>query len=151
MGIDVRFIQQLPASFVDQDRLDSEEPGLFRFIRDADRDHNGDLTRDEIEAALPANPQQNNFDRAALAEDFEHRISDTCDFIRSTLQSGQISLGNSLFQSRLWAIRGSQPFFNQERWARYIDRNGDARLDRSEILRSISNRSQPQINLLEAR
>ena len=151
MGIDVRFIQQLPASFIDQDTLASGDPGLFRFIRDADQNHDGDLSRDEIEVALPSHPQQNNLGRAALAEDFEQRISNTCDFIRNTLQSGQVSLGNTLFQSRLWAIRGSQPLFNQERWARYIDRNGDARLDRSEILRSISNRSQPQINLLEAR
>lgn len=153
MGIDVRFIQQLPAAFIDQD-TQNNQPGFFRFIRTADANHDGDLTRAEIRAALPREQNQNEYDLDLMAQNAERDISQSCEFIRSALESGRVNPQRHSLSFRLFEPRPSHSYRpeHQVPWTHpTIDQNRNGEIDRNELLSELRNSINPRLDLLEAR
>lgn len=153
MGIDIRFIQQLPSSFIDQDS-ENGQPGLFRFIRTADSNHDGDLTSEEIRAALPHEQNQNSYELDQMAQNAGRDIAQSCDFIRSALQNGNINLQNHSLAFRIFEPRITHSYAPQYQttWNNAnIDRNQNGLIERGEILAHLGNSINPRLEILEAR
>jgi len=146
MAIDIRFLRQLPSSFIDQDTQDGEA-GLFRFLRNADADRNGELTREEIRTALPRG-NQSDYDLDLTAQRAERDIAASCDFIRTSLREGQVSLSSQSPEVHLFAPRN--PLIRSYTWNHpHFDRDRNGRIDRSEVLAHLSNSTNPRLEALE--
>lgn len=153
MGIDVRFIQQLPSSFIDQD-TQNDQPGLFRFIRTADANHDGNLNRAEIRSALPREANQNEYNLDAMAQNAERDITQACEVIRNALQTGRINLNSHPLQFRLFEPRSTHSYRpeHQVPWTHpTIDINQNGEIDRNELLSELRNSVNPRFDLLETR
>lgn len=146
MAIDIQFLRQLPSSFIDQDTQDGEA-GLFRFLRSADADHNGELTRDEIRAALPRGSHSDD-DLDLAAQRAETDIAASCDFIRASLREGQVAIRGQTLGVRLFAPRAIRT--NSYTWDHaHFDRDRNSQIDRSEVLAHLSNSLNPNLDSLE--
>lgn len=154
MSNDIRFIQRLPASFIENNRDESGEPGLFRFIRDADADHDYTLTREEIRRALPADIAQNNLDRSV------EEIERSCEFVRNTLRAGHVELHGIRRDVQLFSPRHPMGrLIPQSRnsnvhytWGHtHFDADQNLRIDRAEILAQMRNSLPTRRDILENR
>lgn len=140
MPIDIHFLQRFPDSFFEQNNPNGDA-NFFRLLRDADTNHDFQLTGQELIAMDPGM-------RSPASQDNLYR---TCAFIGETLRTGQIDIRNNPPNFSLFEPRSSHRAVSYTWSHPHIDRDRNLVIDRSEILTQLTNSITPRIDLLENR
>ncbi len=140
MPIDIHFLQRFPEAFFNQDTPNGDA-NFFRLLRNADTNHDFQLSAQELQAMDPAMASPAN----------QESLYRTCAFIDETLRSGRLDIRNnppnfSLFSPRHVPVSTHYSVANP-----IFDRDQNHQIDRSEILTYLAHSINPRVELLEAR